>query len=407
MTRWGVFGGLVMSVGLATAGRGAEIDLKSYLEQGQLEEAASVLAARLKDAPGDQRSRFGLGVVRVLRGIERFNQSLQPHVGGGRLLFIAGDLGLRPSDRVPDKPLTYAALRDMLLEFARSLEQAEQTLSQVQGADVKLRLDVSQIRLDLDADGKAGDGETLARFWSGAGSVPGGPAGGFRGILALDAADAVWLRGYCHVALAQLEFVLALDFHDWFERAGQLAFKRTATPYEFLRSEPGRGGWDSEFIADVIAFIHTLNFEIAEPERMRKSLAHLEQVIACSRASWKLILAETDDDAEWIPSPRQKSASALPPVTDEMVAAWGQLLDETEQVLQGKRLLPFWRSGVTKGVNLRRAFLESNRFDPVLWFQGTAAAPFLEEGEITDREVWGRITNVYGRNWPLFLFWFN
>jgi hypothetical protein len=35
-----------------------------------------------------------------------------------------------------------------------------------------------------------------------------------------------------------------------------------------------------------------------------------------------------------------------------MVAAWRHFLDEAEDVLNGKKLLPFWRGAGGKGVNL-------------------------------------------------------
>ena len=40
---------------------------------------------------------------------------------------------------------------------------------------------------------------------------------------------------------------------------------------------------------------------------MKSALAHLEAMIALSRESWKFILAEPDDDHEWVPNPKQHS----------------------------------------------------------------------------------------------------
>jgi len=49
--------------------------------------------------------------------------------------------------------------------------------------------------------------------------------------------------------------------------------------------------------------------------------------------------------------------------------------------------------------------------DPFLWLQRTAAAPYLEEGTITDfasPELFGRINSTFGgANFFTMAFWFN
>ena len=119
------------------------------------------------------------------------------------------------------------------------------------------------------------------------------------------------------------------------------------------------------------------------------------KVIELSRGSWKLILAETDNDHEWIPGPSQKSVIPNLSFNPEQVAAWQDFLSEAEAILLGKKLLPFWRHGFKEGVNLRRVFLEPRPFDLVLWVQGTAAFPYLETGEQTSPETWQRFQRMF------------
>jgi hypothetical protein len=127
---------------------------------------------------------------------------------------------------------------------------------------------------------------------------------------------------------------------------------------------------------------------------------------------WKHILDETDDDNEWIPNPRQKGVLGVK-VTQEMIDTWLATVEEAGQVLQGKRLVPFWRgTEKDRGVNLRRAFTEPRTFDPVLWFQGTAATPYLEKGDLTkfaDPRMLERINNAFGggRGFAGYALWFN
>ncbi len=116
---------------------------------------------------------------------------------------------------------------------------------------------------------------------------------------------------------------------------------------------------------------------------------HLTLVPKFSRVSWRRILAETDDGREWIPDPRQKGALPNAGVTQERVDAWLRMLDEADAILAGQKLIPFWRGDNPKlGLNLRRAFTQPAPFDLFLWMQGTAATPYLEEGPLTDPEVW-------------------
>jgi hypothetical protein len=157
-------------------------------------------------------------------------------------------------------------------------------------------------------------------------------------------------------------------------------------------------------IADFVSFLH-IRWPVSEPERMATVRTHLKQMIALSRESWKAIEAETDDDREWIPNARQTSPFATLQVDAERIAAWYQVLDEAEAVLNGEKLVPHWR--FQQGFNLRRVFEEPQPFDLVLWITGPAALPYLEDGPVTTPEDWARITEAFGGRFGLFALWVN
>src|SRR5262249_34072772 len=95
-------------------------------------------------------------------------------------------------------------------------------------------------------------------------------------------------------------------------------------------------------------------------------------------------------------------------VSAEMIAGWMTFLDEAEAILKGKKLLPFWRGNQDVGVNLRRVFTNPPRnMDLVLWIQGTAAAPYLEKGEMTSNETWRRLERIFHGNFINFAVWIN
>jgi hypothetical protein len=80
-------------------------------------------------------------------------------------------------------------------------------------------------------------------------------------------------------------------------------------------------------------------------------------------------------------------------------------LDEFEALLKGEKLIPHWR--FEQGINLRRLFLEPTTFDLVLLIQGSAAIPYLEDGERTRGDTWQRINDLLAGNFFRYALWFN
>jgi hypothetical protein len=56
---------------------------------------------------------------------------------------------------------------------------------------------------------------------------------------------------------------------------------------------------------------------------------------------------------------------------------------------------------------LKRVFFEPQTFDLVLWIQGSAAVPYLEEGPSTSPAMWNRVQRVFGGQLGMFAVWFN
>ncbi|MFO0892915.1 MAG: hypothetical protein U0790_27725 [Isosphaeraceae bacterium] len=207
------------------------------------------------------------------------------------------------------------------------------------------------------------------------------------------------------------EFLLGHDFDAWFRENGHLLFGGAAIPHRFLVEERGaqlNGQFGYGTIADLVAAVHGIRFPVAEPKRLAAVVTHLEATVALSRSSWKAVMAETDDDREWIPNPSQTSVLGGARVSAEMLKGWTEALDELGAILAGRKLVPFWRgTDPTRGVNLRRALMEPRTFDLVLWAQGGAAAPYLENGPVSTPETWGRINRIFRGEFLGFAFWFN
>ncbi|MBS0241902.1 MAG: hypothetical protein JSS20_06975, partial [Proteobacteria bacterium] len=92
-------------------------------------------------------------------------------------------------------------------------------------------------------------------------------------------------------------------------------------------------------IMDWIAIIHTLDWPVIEPDRLKAVRTHLVRVMEINAETWRLVRAETDDDHEWLPNAHQKPLAGLPPVTDEMIDGWLKTTALAKEVLNGEKLL--------------------------------------------------------------------
>lgn len=376
-----------------------------HLEAGTLAAGESELAALAATAPGDADAQAGLGMVRFARAIERFAQGMYRHG------FQPGGAGYGPLLRMPlpvnpaPEKLDYEGLRAIFAALVSDLDAAGDTLKAVGGRPVKIPLDIAKLRIDIDGDGTASESEALFAL-AGADMVPQEAKPG-QLVAAFDTADTIWLTGYANVIALFGDGWLAFDFRTAFDQTFQVIFPGAGLPNEeALNSDYDAMGFRAAEIADVVALIHLIRFDVVEPERLARVRTRLLEVIALNRATWAAASAETDNDREWLPSPKQKTGifQGLE-VTQERVEAWLAALGDVEKALNGEALVPHWR--FEKGFNLKRVFTEMKRFDLVLWVTGHDALPFLEDGPVADGAGMAMADRVFGGDLFTYAFWFN
>lgn len=407
---------LCLSLVVAAAAHGAaRPDIAPQLRAGELAAAEKMLTEHLAAEPKDDLARFQLGTVQFVQAAERLAQDGSRY-GAGSPIFTIPFVrlgGLAGKNDRPE-PVTYADARAMLERFQASILVAEATLAPIQDKHLAWKLDLRDVRLDLNGDGERTDAETLGALFQMVAVRPRWDAQSrppLDLVVGFDSADAIWLRGYCHLLAALSDMILAYDEERLFDVTAHAVFANAQTEFAKRRDldmtvEPGRiDSWEG--IYDVIAFIHLIDFELKDPARMKSAHSHLLRVIELSRENWKLILAETDNDHEWIPSPTQQSVIPNLSFNARQVTAWHEFLNEAEAILEGKKLIPFWRHGFKEGVNLRRVFLEPRPFDLVLWLQGTAAFPYLETGEQTSPETWRQFQQLFRGEFVGVVAWVN
>ncbi len=390
--------------------------VERYFLGGNLKGGEEALLERLAKHPKDDQVRFGLGMLQFLRAVEDGSQSLYRY-GLRDLSEYGGPVGIMPIPKNPHpQQLTYGQFRQIVTTFDQDLARADATLAEITEGDVQLPLHFGLIKLDLTGNAQP---DQYEQFWSiyarasRHADVTEEKAEQF--FIKFDRGDVHWLRGYMHVFMACCDMFLAYDSQESFNLSAHLFFTDVDSPYKFLGHDKPRKDasreWDREIfpIFDAVALLHTIRWRLVEPARMETALHHWEMVTAQSKESWQWILAETDNDHEWLPNPNQDSVIPNAKLSYPMIESWLSMMEESRKLLAGETLIPFWRgSDDTVGINLRKFFLmPPDRFDFVLLVQGADEAPYLEHGKLTKVKVWHRVTEAFDRNFPGFAFWIN
>lgn len=101
-------------------------------------------------------------------------------------------------------------------------------------------------------------------------------------------------------------------------------------------------------LTNLRAFDLTKDFSgviIARPELLKSAHQLIGRGMALSAEMRRTVLAETDDDQEWIGNPRQASSVFPIPLDEQDFAAWGDIMKELIALWQGRSLLPTTQGG--------------------------------------------------------------
>jgi len=395
--------------------------LRDHLYAGTLRAGLDALQPMAEG--GDAEARFGVGLLTFATGVERLAQGLYRHgLAAPETGMMGPMLGVPIPVNPKPEPLTYDGMRALLETLVQDLDASRGLLVAAgeAGGDYVVKLDPLKFRLDVNGDGEVAEAESVAGLLSQQFGVdftqppqaPGEEDGTSASPVAapefgFDRADAIWLAGYSQVVAAQVDFVLAHDFSDFFNAVFHRFFPKAGLPMQDF-AQGGAVFMDpssDSAIMDAVAAIHTLNWPVADKARLAGVRARLQEITALSRENWKAILAETDDDAEVVPSPRQTAAVPDAAVTDDMVAAWHETLDAADKILAGELLVPHWR--FRQGFDLKAYFDTAERTDLVMVLSGYGALPFLKDGPVADAETFAAANRVFGDNLLGYAFWFN
>jgi hypothetical protein len=307
--------------------------------------------------------------------------------------------------REPDKvkPATPAQIARVFTAFRASLRQANKTLAGASTNEFGVEVNLSKVKLDLDGDGVCGPEETLLHSLGRVTGFGRGPQEDTDLIVRFDSADAAWLQGYTHFLSGFLDLLLAYDWSPvWNQCAHTLFYKPEPMPAiaRFTAQERSMQ-W-----VDLIAGVHDMRLLVVDKDGVRRAREEFKSMIGCSRVCWQRALAETDNNKEWLPSPKQ-TGPAETKITQAEVDGWMKVLDELEQIASGKKLLPHWRLHPGIGVNVDKLVESPPQLDLVLLIQGSALIPYCEEGPVSDTGRWRQLTQPFGPGFFRFAIWSN
>ncbi len=386
-----------------------EARVNTYLAEAKIENGVETLTQELRSDPDNDNLRFAIGLLQFVDAVQNLGQSWYRYGLRAPSEFQLPFLRLPVPPNPNPEPIGNDDVKRIARQMIEDLMKAEKTLSQIKDETAQLGIYFGRTYFDFDTDGKKTDQEALWRIYAQLNrqmDITEEQAASF--LINFDAGDVPWLRGYCHLLSAILELYLTYDDSKLFDHTAHLFFENPETSYPFLKQrQESNTHYNYTTIVDAISLIHLINFPVIDAKHSESALDHLHQTIKLSRESWTLYGKETDDNHEWIPNPNQTGVIPGVEITQEMIQQWLAFLDEAEDLLSGKKLIPFWRGKESVGINLKRFFTEPRPFDLVLWFQGTAAAPYLEEGELTQPDFWRRLMNSFNGRFVGFALWFN
>lgn len=391
--------------------------VEKYLLTGKFSQGEQDLKAHLEKHPKDDQTRLGLGTLQFMQALDHLSKSwyrygINSNTRNAILPFFRLPV---PNNPNPEQ-IEYESVRQVFKNMIKDLEQADQTLAKIESKDVKLPLHLFEIHFDINGDGKKNKAEDLNAFLDelfDLKQIP--PRCRPTTVIAFDYADVIWLRGYTHVLRSMLEFALAYDAEALWDVSAYRIFPNVKFKYEFmkeefeeLKREQNISLFDQNTLLDILASFHNLNFKLKEPERVIRIHQHLKKTVELSREMWSALAEETDNDREWIPNARQTTLVSPFRPTGQTLAAWQDILDETEAILDGQKLLPFWRGEAKdRGFNVKRFLTEPKDFDLILFIHGTGALPHVERGDVTSIEKWSQFQEAFGGDLFSFAIWFN
>jgi len=332
----------------------------------------------------DPTTQFALGGVRFLRAIETTLQTRWR-------LGINADRTELPILRLPvpanptPEPFTPDAITSLFAKLIDDLTAARTPLLTITDADrVSLPITLTDLWFDVNMNGTRDENEALADI---GGLVLTGRRTAIvdSPVIHFDTADAAWLAAYTHFLSGFAHLVLAFDPTDHIARVND-----AKTKLDLLAADtPYRNALDMQFGREIdrVAMVYFALQQQPDPTHTRAAHADLLGMIAQNRIFWNRVAAETDNTGEWVPNDSQQQALGIE-VPQGTGTQWRAVLADAEDLLNGTKLIPYWRLRSGAGLNMKKMFENPVPVDLAEWVHGVGLLPFAEEGQRITPDNW-------------------
>jgi hypothetical protein len=364
------------------------------------------LAALADPAPAE---RFALAGLRFLIGIERTLQLRWRH-GMNAAMTELPVLRLPVAPNPAPEPFEAAVVTALFEGLAADMAAVHAALAPLPETEFALEVRLGDLWFDIDGNGRRDPGEGVIEVggmalmgsnlgWRDPAAPPPGEV-----TVRFDRADAAWLSAYAHLLSGFAK--LALAFRPEAPVADVVRSSRALTA--LAAGAPPANALDHLFgrQADRLMMIVRALEQEPDPALTRAARDHWLAMVADNRAFWRLIEAETDNAAEWVPNERQDAALGfvLPRGT---AAAWLEVLADIEAALMGRKLIPHWRLGSGAGINLARWAENPAPVRIAEYAHGMGLIDYAEKGERLSPASWRAFERLLRGDAVLFAVLFN
>jgi hypothetical protein len=366
----------MIAVGLWAEGQGEKPVFEQVILEGDYFRPAQQYQAYLRSNPGDTQARGEMGIVQALDALEFFSQGMLRVSNSSARLWL-------PSDwEIQEESWDYPQFTAFLQTFSDKLSASQKTLAQVRQGNLRIPFVLPTAAFDFTGDGLIQKNERLLGLLGEFDLEDISPEEIQRLTFYLDLSDVVWLEGYVSLLKAWVELALWYDLSD-------LYYQFFPTFFQVKYPQ----GWRA---------VDLSNYTIAlrDPGKGKVAQQDFLRMFQLGQDLWDYVLAETDDDKEWISGPGQTSPFEDFGSDPALIEAWKKTLSLWSKVLRGIYLVEI-EEGL--GLNLHLLLTEPKpiptdfaRFEAFLMsYAGTGA--ILDGDELlAEMDAFGSVGWLFG-----------
>lgn len=306
--------------------------LESYLSNGRIAEGLKAYDSSNRDP----QAEFERGVLFVVDALSRFSAELASYVKSDHRREATPFLSSR------SKPVTYERLRSLLAALRDRLREASGHLELGGSGSWKSVVRPLMIKVDLNEDGNVSASEGIgefAAFGLQRALRSAKPVQPEKFEIAADAADSLWLAGYCQLVPALIDIILVYDWSGLYQAVAGEIFESVED------KSPTHGD------------IFSTSLAVADRSLGESARRGFLKVLDLNEATMKALALESDNDREWIPSATQTSVSTLS-INEARWNEWKSFAQDFRLLLEGEAFLKQSISYQDRdlGLNVRKLF---------------------------------------------------